>query len=120
MPRRSRASTTRPLSCSTIASANMPRKCCTKSSPHSRQAFRTTSVSEVEAKRWPAGRSSWRGASCAQLVAEGLLVVDAAVEDHRRPGLLVDHRLGAAGGEVDDGEPPVSERRTAVLPEALA
>jgi hypothetical protein len=34
-----------------IANANIPRKCCTQSTPHRWYALRITSVSEVE-KKW--------------------------------------------------------------------
>ena len=40
-----------------------------------------------------------------------LVVVDDAVEDDRQAELVVDHRLRAALGEVDDREPAMHERR---------
>ena len=51
MPSRSRASTSRPVSRSTIANANMPLKCSTQRWPQRWKALMTTSVSEVEKNR---------------------------------------------------------------------
>ena len=90
MPSRSRASTSRPVACSTMAKANMPRKWSTQSVPHCAYALPITSVSEVEKNRCPWPSSSAR--SC-------LVVVDAAVEDDGQPQLGVDHRLRARGAD---------------------
>ena len=44
-----------------------------------------------------------------QFVAQLLVVVDAAVEHQRQPEVAVHHRLGAAGGQVDDRQSPMPE-----------
>ena len=49
-----------------------------------------------------------------KFVAQLLVVVDAAVEHQRQPEIAVDHRLGAAGGQVDDRQPPMPERHWSV------
>jgi hypothetical protein len=56
----------------------------------------------------------------AQLVAQLLVVVYAAVEDHREAQFVVGHRLLTGLGQVDDLQPPVPEGHRPVLPEALA
>ncbi len=42
--------------------------------------------------------------------AQVLVVIDAPVENQRQPQVAVHHRLGAAGGQVDDRQSPVTER----------
>ena len=54
-----------------------------------------------------------------QLLAQLLVVVDAAVEDQRQPEVAVDHRLRAARGQVDDRQPPVPERDRPVRDDAV-
>jgi len=44
-----------------------------------------------------------------ELLAQLLVVVDAAVEHQRQPEIGVDHRLCASRGQVDDRQPPVAE-----------
>ena len=51
MPSRSRASTTRPLSRSTMTTANIPSRCSANRSPHVAYALSTTSVSPLLKKR---------------------------------------------------------------------
>src|SRR3712207_9426117 len=54
-----------------------------------------------------------------ELGPEFLVVVDAAVEDRGQAELVVHHRLGSAGGEVDDRQPAVTEGDPAVAPRTL-
>ena len=64
-------------------------------------------MSDVEKKRVAVGR---------ELLAQLAVVVDAAVEDDGEAELRVDHRLGAALGEVDDLQPPVRQPDAVLRP----
>jgi hypothetical protein len=55
-----------------------------------------------------------------ELRAQLAVVVDAPVEDDGQAEILVDHRLRAALGEVDDRQPPVGQADAAVHPLARA
>ncbi len=63
MPRRSRASSTRPLSRSTSAKENIPMNRSTQRSPQAACALVMTSVSLVEKNRKPSRSSSARSSS---------------------------------------------------------
>ena len=52
-----------------------------------------------------------------ELRAQLAVVVDDPVEDDRQPERVVDHRLRAALGQVDDREPPVGEPGAPVQPQ---
>ena len=54
-----------------------------------------------------------------QLLAQLLVVVDAAVEHRDQPQFVVNHRLGAGLGQVDDRQSAVGQRDRTVMPEPV-
>ena len=55
-----------------------------------------------------------------ELLAQVAVVVDAAVEDDGQAQLGIDHGLGAGRREVDDGEPPMGQGHRARRPDPRA
>ena len=83
------------------AKANMPWKRSTHAGPQ---------LVEGLEQHLGVGRGEEAVAGALQLGAQLAVVVDAAVEDGGQAQLGVDHRLGAALGQVDDLQPAVAER----------
>ena len=100
MPRRSRASSSRPLSRSTRAKENMPMKRSTQRSPQRR--VRLGDHLGVARREEPVALALELGPQLA-------VVVDAAVERDGAPDVRIDERLRALLGQVDDLQPAVGE-----------
>ena len=100
MPRRSRASSSRPLSRSTRAKANIPMNRSTQRSPHGRVRLRD---------HLGVARREEAVALALQLGAQLPVVVDAAVEHDGAPDVRIHERLGALLGQIDDLQPAVGE-----------